>query len=228
MLTIFDGKNRQIEGKSALNYQGNKLSRIFLDIFLPEKKRKIFYKNATFSRCFFLDFCVPEHDDSSCISVTIDRSRMTSTEDRVRNTYRCPGWPIRLTEDEIAQAGTSRDSILLFLKFLRVFCFLTGSDSRNVNKLSRIFPETRIFIKKNLQKGKYAVSSQYVNKLSRIFVCLDRSFFYSFFWFFDGILIDLTGWLVRNKLVSTWPESNNGIEYLRKDTNVRPFKESHF
>ena len=106
---------------------------------------------------------------------------MTSTEDRVRNTYRCPGWPIRLTEDEIAQAGTSRDSILLFLKFLRVFCFLTGSDSRNVNKLSRIFPETRIFIKKNLQKGKYAVSSQYVNKLSRIFVCLDRSFFYSFF-----------------------------------------------
>ena len=154
LLTIFDGKNRQIEGKSALNYQGNKLSRIFLDIFLPEKKRKIFYKNATFSRCFFLDFCVPEHDDSSCISVTIDRSRMTSTEDRVRNTYRCPGWPIRLTEDEIAQAGTSRDSILLFLKFLRVFCFLTGSDSRNVNKLSRIFPETRIFIKKNLQKGK--------------------------------------------------------------------------
>ena len=106
--------------------------------------------------------------------------------------------------------------------------FAFWRDSRNVNKLSRIFPETRIFIKKNLQKGKYAVSSQYENKLSRIFVCLDRSFFYSFFWFFDGILIDLTGWLVRNKLVSTWPESNNGIEYLRKDTNVRPFKESHF
>ena len=68
--------------------------------------------------------CVPEDEDSSSYSVTIDRSRMTSTENRFRNTYRCPGWPIRLTEDEFAQVGTYDDRSFFSAQNSSIFLFL--------------------------------------------------------------------------------------------------------